>query len=78
MYSSEIAWDKLDKNTPKHIHLSPLADMDEKIWDGFLIEQFSLHPKKTITTILSEKLPRRFVDGFVSEFFSHISGTYVS
>lgn len=78
MYSSQVAWDRLDKNTPKQIQISPLADMDEKMWDSFLVEQFSLHPKKTIVTILSEKLARRFVDGFVSEFFSHISETYAS
>jgi predicted Rossmann fold flavoprotein len=78
MYSSRIAWDKLDKNTPKQIHLSPLADIDTEMWDNFLKSEFSLHPKKTIITILPEKLARRFVEGFVSEFFSHISETYVS
>jgi predicted Rossmann fold flavoprotein len=78
MYSSRIAWDKLDKNTPKTIHLSPLAGIDTDMWDTFLKSEFSLHPKKTITTILSEKLARRFVDGFIAEFFSHISDTYVS
>lgn len=78
MYSSGIAWDKLDKNTPKTIHLSPITDMGMDMWDEFLKKEFSLHPKKTIITILSEKLARRFVEGFVSEFFSHISDTYVS
>jgi predicted flavoprotein YhiN len=78
MYSSEIAWEKFGSNSPKSIHLAPLADMDEKMWNTFFIEQFSLHPKKTITTVLSEKLPRRFVEGFVREYCSHITDTYLS
>jgi predicted flavoprotein YhiN len=78
MYSSQIAWESLGSNSPKIIHLAPVADMDEKVWNTFLIEEFSLHPKKTITTVLSEKLPRRFVEGFVKEYFSHITDTYLS
>jgi predicted flavoprotein YhiN len=48
------------------------------MWNTFFIEQFSLHPKKTITTVLSEKLPRRFVEGFVKEYCPHITDTYLS
>ena len=78
MYSSEIAWDKLDKNTPKKIQFSPIATMSYDDWQLFLKWVFLEHPKKLITSILSEKLPRRFVDTFVSEYFSHISETYAS
>jgi len=78
MFSSEIAWETLDKTHTKTIYLSPLADTDEKMWDSFLKEQFSLHPKKLITSILSERLPRRFVDAFVTEFFSDIGDTFVA
>lgn len=78
MYSSQIAWEKLDKDTQRQIYFSPLSDINEKMWDDFLKQEFWLHPKKTITTILGEKLPRRFLEWFVTEFFPHISETYVS
>lgn len=78
MFSSEIAWETLDKTHSKTVYLSPIVDMDEKTWDNFLREQFSLHPKKLITSILSERLPRRFVDAFVTEFFSDIRDTFVA
>ena len=45
-------------------------------WESFLKEQFANHPKKLITNILTEKLPRRFAEAFVSEYFSHIGNTF--
>ncbi len=78
MYSSRIAWEILDKNTSKTIHLSPLASLKFEDWESFLKSEFQNHPKKLITSIVSEKLPRRFVDAFVNAFFSHISDTFVS
>jgi hypothetical protein len=73
MVSSQFAWEKLDKNTPKKIIFSPIAAMGYAEWDIFLRDQFASHPKKLLANILSEKLPKRFVDGFISEFFSDIA-----
>lgn len=42
-------------------------------WDMFLREQFVSHPKKLLANIISDKLPKRFVDGFIAEFFSDIA-----
>jgi predicted flavoprotein YhiN len=78
MYSSQIAWESLGSNSPKIIHLAPLTDMDTPTWESFLKEQFANHPKKLITNILTEKLPRRFVDGFIDEYFPLISETYTA
>jgi predicted Rossmann fold flavoprotein len=78
MHSSQIAWDDIDKNIPKMIRLSPLDSMRYEDWEIFLKGEFSQHPKKLITSILSEKLPRRFVDAFVTEFFSNISNTFAA
>ncbi len=72
MYSSQIAWEAIDKNHLKTIHLSPLADMWVAEWDNFLKLEFANHPKKLISSILAEKLPRRFVDEFIWEYFSSI------
>lgn len=45
-------------------------------WESFLKEQFANHPKKMITSILTEKLPRRFAEAFIWEYFAHIESTY--
>jgi len=78
MFSSSVAWEKIDKSTPKSISLAPIASMYFQDWETFLRGEFQKHPKKLITSIISEKLPRRFVDAFIGEFFSHISTTFVS
>jgi predicted flavoprotein YhiN len=52
--------------------------MDEQMWEDLLKGQFQQHPKKTITTVLSEKLPRRFVEGFVDEYFPLLRETYAA
>ena len=77
MLSSELAWEKIEKNNPKIITLSPLATFGEIEWEFFLKEQFHHHPKKLITNILTEKLPRRFAEAFVMRYFSHIRETFV-
>jgi predicted Rossmann fold flavoprotein len=76
MYSSQVAWETIDKNNPKTIHLAPLADMWVAEWENFLKLEFANHPKKLITNILAEKLPRRFVELFVREYCPHIETTY--
>ncbi len=78
MTSSALAWDDITPAHPKIIHLSPLSDIDTLKWEAFLKEQFVLHPKKLITSILGEKLPRRFAEAFVQEYFSHIRETFAS
>jgi hypothetical protein len=78
MYSSQIAWEKLGSNSPKIIHLAPLADMDTPLWETFLKREFQEHPKKLITSILADRLPRRFVDGLVDEYFPLIRETYAA
>ena len=72
MYSSQVAWETIDKQNPKTIHLSPLADMWVAEWDSLLKLEFANHPKKLISSILAEKLPRRFVDEFIWEYFGSI------
>ncbi len=76
MVSSHLAWEKIDKNHPKIIHFSPLSDMGFREWELFLKEEFQSHPKKLLTSILSEKLPRRFAEWFMQIYFSHILMTF--
>lgn len=45
-------------------------------WESFLKEQFANHPKKLITNILTEKLPKRFAEVFVREYFASIENTF--
>ncbi len=78
MTSSALAWDHISPAHAKIIHLSPLSDMETLKWETFLKEQFVLHPKKLITSILAEKLPRRFAEAFILEYFSHIRETFAS
>jgi predicted Rossmann fold flavoprotein len=76
MTSSQFAWDTIDKQHPKTIQFSPIATMWVVEWESFLKEQFANHPKKLITSILTEHLPRRFAEGFVHEYFAHIETTF--
>lgn len=78
MVSSELAWEDISKEKSRSIWLIPIASMDSLLWDAFLREQFSLHPKKILQNILSEKLPRRFVEAFITEFFPEIQTTFAS
>jgi predicted flavoprotein YhiN len=41
-----------------------------------LKEQFANHPKKLIASILTEKLPRRFAEAFIREYFPTIESTF--
>ncbi len=78
MFSSQIAWESLGSNNPKIIHLAPVADMWIPEWDNFLKWEFVNHPKKLITSILAEKLPRRFVDEFIWEYFGTIREVFAA
>jgi predicted Rossmann fold flavoprotein len=78
MFSSRVAWETIKKESPKIISLAPISSLYFEDWEIFLKKEFQNHPKKLIASILSEKLPRRFVDVFIHEFFSHISETFVS
>ena len=61
----------------KTIHFSPVSDMRYPEWDTFLRSEFSSHPKKLITNILTEKLPRRFVEALILHYFPHVTTTFV-
>ena len=72
MVSSALAWVDIGKGMVERPSFSPIASMDTKDWDVFLREGFQKSPKKTLVNILSEKLPKRFAEGFVGEFFSDL------
>lgn len=77
MVSSALAWVDIGKGIVERPSFSPVASMNTKDWDVFLRESFQKSPKKTLVNILSEKLPKRFAEGFVGEFFSDLWETYV-
>ncbi len=76
MVSSGFAWDKIDANNTKLIHLSPVANIGYMEWENFLKSEFVKHPKKLLVNILSDVLSRRFVEGFIQEFVPHITDTF--
>lgn len=76
MTSSRFAWENIDKNHPKIVHFCPISMMGYTEWESFLKEQFVNHPKKLITNILTEKLPKRFAEVFVREYFASIENTF--
>ncbi len=78
MTSSHLAFEQIENGNPKIISLSPLASMGFSDWEIYFKAQFQLHPKKLIVSILSEKIPRRFAEGFIQEFFAHIESTYAA
>ncbi len=78
MFSSTVAWEKIDKNNPQRIIFSPLAEWGKNDWDEFLKKEFATSPKKRIGSILAEKLPKRFVEGFVTHLFSWLEDVFVS
>ena len=74
--SSHLAFEDIGKWKTQNILLSPLADMGRESWEAYLKDTFARYPKKLITSILSEKLPRRFAEAFVAEYCSHIATTF--
>jgi predicted flavoprotein YhiN len=46
-------------------------------WDDFLRAEFRDHPKKLITSILVDRLPRRLVEALIEEYFSSIREVFV-
>lgn len=76
MVSSGMAWEKLGSNNPKIVQISPIASMGYPEWELFLKWEFVKHPKKLLINILSDLLPRRFVEWFIQEFISHIADTF--
>ncbi len=76
MTSSSLAWEQIDKEHTKKITLSPLLEMWSIEWEIFLKTMFQTHPKKILTSILSEKLPRRFAEAFVLEYFPDLEATF--
>jgi hypothetical protein len=51
--------------------------MKKAEWDTYLSQEFVKHPKKFLTSILSEKLPRRFVEVFIRKYFSDVRDIFV-
>ncbi len=78
MISSHLAWEDIGAWHERVVYLRPLSTLSENDWDEYLKSTFIAHPKKVITSILGDKLPRRFVDVFVGEYFTHISDTFAS
>ncbi len=89
MLSSHLAFEKIGSipsfeggiqggTASRIVHFSPLTSMRLFDWEIFFKEQFQLHPKKFIVSILSEKLPRRFAEGFIREYFTHIEDTFAA
>ena len=78
MVSSHLAWTDIWKWKTKLIFLSPLENMSEKDWDQFFKDSFQSHPKKILSTILSEKLSRRFAESIVKQHSSHLEHIFVS
>ncbi len=76
MYSSQVAWETIDINHSKTIQISPRADMWVLEWDTFLKLEFASHPKKFITNILTDHLPRRFIEWLIREYCPNIETTY--
>ncbi len=60
----------------KTIYFSPIATMGYIEWEIFLKSEFAKHPKKLLVNILSDLLSRRFVEGFIAEFFPNIADTF--
>lgn len=77
MMSSKLAWEKIGKWKTVQIALKPIVSMNPTLWDNWLKESFVQHPKKLLNTLLSEKLPRRFVEAFVAEYCSWIHEKFV-
>jgi predicted flavoprotein YhiN len=48
-----------------------------KDWDAFLRGSFEKSPKKSLVNILSEKLPKRFSEALVKEYFVTLLEIYV-
>ncbi len=76
MVSSHLAFERIGKWYTKTLSFAPLKEMDEKAWDIYLTESFINNPKKYLIGILSERIPRRFAEAFIKEYFAHIEVTF--
>jgi predicted Rossmann fold flavoprotein len=77
MVSAELAWEEIGNGKNVALKMAPIATLWTKEWDQFLRQSFEVSPKKTISTVLSEKLPKRFCDAFVRHYFDQFKDTYV-
>ena len=75
MLSSHLAWEDIENTL---VRFAPISHMDFLEWESFLRQQFEKHPKKTLSNILTELLPRRFAEAFVAVYFSHIRDQFAS
>lgn len=74
--SSHLAFEKITKEHPKNILFAPMGDMKKDDWEVFLKNQFSLHPKKTLTNILTLHFSRKFAEAFSTYFFPHLEDIF--
>ena len=70
--SSHAAFETISPSSPLPLFLRPIFLMGKAEWDIYLSQEFVKHPKKFLPSLLAEKLPRRFVDAFIWEYFSDI------
>lgn len=54
---------------PLFLFFQPLASVGIEEWENFLLLSSHEHPKKKLSTILSEKLPKRFATAFIKSYF---------
>lgn len=78
MISSHLAWNEIQKNKPYTIYFSPNQEMNYEAWEIYLKESFASHPKKTLASILIDRLPRRFAEWFIRVYFSKLENTFAS
>ena len=76
MLSAYMAFETLSSKQPISVLFQPDSTLATSDWNLYLQWAFLSHPKKLLTTILSEKLPKRFSEAFVTEFFPQIATTF--
>lgn len=74
--SSYLAFETIQKDHPKDILLAPIGAMKKEDWELFLKNEFSIHPKKTLTNILISHFSRKFAESFSSHFFPYLADIF--
>jgi hypothetical protein len=60
--SAHLAFSTITPKQPLAIHIQPIASKDFNFWDKELHNLLTAHSRKQIDRVLSELLPRRFVE----------------
>jgi predicted flavoprotein YhiN len=77
MSSAHLAWKNISKSQPVTLRFVPIASYGYAEWIGFFRDVFEKHPKKFLSNILSDLLPRRFSEVFIREYFPLLQEKYV-